>query len=483
MMRKIAFFLTVILCLVLAVDPALAQEKKKGKGGGGKGGGGKRRGKGGAPAQPGVPEGGAAVAASDELATLATKAFEAFRSKQMDSVYDNFDDAVKAKVSVDQLNQGWDPIAAQFGQFKSMGPIRALKQGPIEVRILPCTFEKTNKDFWIFFTGAKKIVGIAPMEPNKDIPPKPTPNPNGEPGEDIPIVVGSGQWALPGSLTLPVGDGPFPAVVLVHDAGAQDRDETIGANKPFQELAKGLSAKGVAVLRYEKRTKQHALAIASSATPLTVKEETVDDALAAVKTLRLNDAIDGKRVYVLGHGLGGMLVPRIGQGDPEIAGFIVLAGNYRSPADMIVDQRSYLATLNGPASTDAVKEINELKAEVAKIKALRPGVKPTSLFILGSAPEYWLDLRGYNPAEAAKAITKPMMIVRGERDFQVTAEDFAKWQEALTGKSNVTFKTYADLNHLFIAGKGKGAPAEYDQPGRIPQPVIDELAAWVKKKK
>ena len=72
------------------------------------------------------------------------------------------------------------------------------------------------------------------------------------------VTVGSGQWALPGTLTIPRGAGPFPGVVLVHGSGPNDRDETIGPNKPFRDLAQGLASKGIAVLRYEKRTKFYA---------------------------------------------------------------------------------------------------------------------------------------------------------------------------------------------------------------------------------
>ncbi len=87
------------------------------------------------------------------------------------------------------------------------------------------------------------------------------------------VTVGSGEWALPGTLTMPAGPGRFPAVVLVHGSGPNDRDETFGPNKTFKDLALGLASRGVAVLRYDKRTKVYGAKIA----PLkqfTVKEET-----------------------------------------------------------------------------------------------------------------------------------------------------------------------------------------------------------------
>ena len=97
------------------------------------------------------------------------------------------------------------------------------------------------------------------------------------------FTVGTGEWRLPGTLTLPVGvTKPLPALVLVHGSGPNDRDETILANKPFRDLAWGLASKGIAVLRYEKRTKEYATKLrAAGIRDLTVKEETIDDALSA----------------------------------------------------------------------------------------------------------------------------------------------------------------------------------------------------------
>jgi dienelactone hydrolase len=110
--------------------------------------------------------------------------------------------------------------------------------------------------------------------------------------------------------------------VLVHGSGPQDRDETIGPNKPFRDLAWGLASQGIAVLRYEKRTKKHAMKLVLIKNTITVKQETIDDALAAVALLRKTERIDPNRIFVLGHSLGGMLIPRIGARDPDVAHWI-----------------------------------------------------------------------------------------------------------------------------------------------------------------
>jgi dipeptidyl aminopeptidase/acylaminoacyl peptidase len=294
--------------------------------------------------------------------------------------------------------------------------------------------------------------------------------------EEREVTIGAGEWQLPGTLTLPEGAGPFPAVVLVHGSGPNDRDETIGPNKPFKDLAWGLASQGIAVLRYDKRTKVYGEQIAAL-TVFTANQETVDDAALAVDLLRQTSNIDAQRVFVLAHSLGGYLAPRIAQANASLAGLIIVAGLTRPPEDAMLEQYQYIAALDKdavPASTLA-----ELAAQVQAIKALQPGDESEPP-ILGAQTAYWLDLKDYRPADVARSIARPMLILQGERDYQVTLADFKNWQDALSGRSDVQFKTYADLNHLLLSGSGKSTPQEYQQAGSVAAAVISDIAAWVK---
>jgi dienelactone hydrolase len=285
---------------------------------------------------------------------------------------------------------------------------------------------------------------------------------------------------MPGTLTTPAGAAPFTAVELVHGSGPNDRDETVGGNKPFKDLAWGPASKGVAVLRYEKRTKQHGAKLASIRA-FTVKDEVLDDALAAVELLRKTEGIDAKRIFVLGHSLGGMLVPRIGRLDPNIAGLIALAGATRPLEDVIPEQLAYIFSVDGTISPEEQKQLDQAKEQAAKVKALKPEDANSSAIVFSAPVSYWLDLRGYNPPETAKELKQPLLILQGERDYQVTMDDFKRWNAALATKSNVTFKSYPSLNHLFIAGTGRSTPSEYDQAGHVVAQVIEDIAAWIKK--
>ena len=120
----------------------------------------------------------------------------------------------------------------------------------------------------------------------------------------------------------------------------------------------------------------------------------------------------------------------------------------------------------------------QLQQQVDAVKALTTqssGGAP----VLGVPASYWIDLKDYRPADLARGLTMPLLILQGERDYQVTMKDFQNWKDALAGQSNVTMKTYPDLNHLFIAGTGKSTPDEYQTPGNVALAVIQDIAAWI----
>ncbi len=415
--------------------------------------------------------------AAKARAFIAALANEDFAGARKD-----FDDAVDKALPEDKLRATWLATQKQFGAFKTQGAIRTERKDSYDIVTVACEFEKSAVDMRLVFDAKNRITGWQIKPPTKDIPYTPPAYVRTEAFVERPLTVGAEGWPLPGTLTLPKGDGPFPAVVLVHGSGPNDRDETIGPNKPFRDLAWGMDSKGIVVLRYEKRTREHALR-ASKEKGLTVKEETVDDAVAAVEALRGVKEVDPQRVFVLGHSLGAFVAPQIGARDPKLAGLILLAGNTRPLEDVILEQITYLIGLQGEPTEKTRAYLKKLSEQVARVKD--PGLKPDTPaedLPLNIPAPYWLGLRGYDPAATAAKLSMPLFLLQGERDYQVTLVDFDGWKKALAERKNVRFKSYPELNHLFMVGKGKATPGEDEQVGHVAPEVVDDVVAWIKER-
>ncbi len=396
------------------------------------------------------------------------------------TVEQQFTDAMKAALPPGALAAMWAKLLNQAGAYKSCGADpRVRRIDDKEMVITACEFERTTIDIQFAFDSAGRISGLV-FRPTVRTAPAYTLPSYAKPSSFVEreMTVGASEWALPATLTIPAGSGPWPGIVLVHGSGPNDRDETVGANKPFKDLATGLASRGIAVLRYDKRTMVHGAKVAAL-TNFTVRQEVIEDVLEAVKALRAQSFIDPRRVFVLGHSLGGMLVPRIGTADPTIAGWIVLAGAARPPEEALVAQTRYLAMVDGTMATEEQQAIDQATAINNSVRALKPEEANSGRMIAGAPASYWLDLRGYDPPSEAKRVKAPMLILHGERDFQVTAEEFARWKAALGSRRDVTVHSYPALNHLFIAGTGPGLPAEYQLPGHVAEEVIRDIATWI----
>jgi dienelactone hydrolase len=285
------------------------------------------------------------------------------------------------------------------------------------------------------------------------------------------VTVGDAKWVLPGTLTVPVGNGPFPGIVLVHGSGPNDRDETVLGTKVFKDLAEGLASRGIAVLRYEKRTKQFG---GRAGTKDTLDSETIEDAAQALKLIRTQPEVDPKRVFLLGHSLGGYAAPRIAEDDSALAGLVLLAANARPLEDVMVEQSENLGYTG--------KRLEGVKIEAQRVKELEHADRDAPQ-IMGAPVSYWLDLKGYDATALAKKLTVPMLILQGERDYQISMKDFALWKTALAGRKDVVLKSYPALNHLFVPGEGKSSETEYRKPGHVAPEVIEDVAKWITEKR
>jgi uncharacterized protein len=399
------------------------------------------------------------------------------------------------------LLQLWSQLRAKYGAFKAVGVgTGETVQAYLNVTV-PVYFEKATVPMIVTLDGPGKVAGLhlgnpgpaqTPGQPPASADPAasaaalPTPDGSAAPYVDPTVfteravTVGTDPWALPGTLSMPRGDGPFPAVVLVAGSGPNDRDETIGPNKPLRDLAWGLASQGIAVLRYDKRTLAYGSKLAGDAS-ITVREEVIDDALAAVDLLVSTADIDSSRIYLAGHSLGGYLAPRIAAGSSgRLAGIAVLEAPTSPLEDLILAQVTYLASDAGGGDAAAAAQLPKLREQVALVKsASLTASTPAADLPLGIPAAYWLDLRGYDPAALAKQAGGALFISQGGRDYQVPPSELQGWRAGLGAAATAAIHEYPAMNHLLMDGSGPARPAEYETAGHVTADLVADLGAWV----
>ncbi len=310
--------------------------------------------------------------------SIAQQLVTRFIQGDYEAVVQSLDESIKQQFPVERLQATWQALVAQVGEFKEQVGAHTFLIPSAELVIVTCAFANASLDFNVAFNEQDKIIGVTitqvgGVERQYTAVYEPPAYVNQDLFKEREVQFGKGEWVLPGRLSVPVGEGPFAAVLLVHGSGPNDRDETIGPNKPFRDLAWGLATQGFVVLRYDKRTKVYPQKMLELVNTITVKEEVIDDALEAISLLRSIPEVDSQRIVVLGHSLGGYLLPRIGAADTGIAGLIVLAGLCRPLEDTILDQFSYIYSLSGMLSEAQQRQLDELKKQVALVKISRFG--------------------------------------------------------------------------------------------------------------
>src|ERR1017187_7045905 len=400
-------------------------------------------------------------------AAIARKALDLLLAQN----YPEFAALASPQLKTNLNEQAFAKLGAQikgWGAVEKIGQPGIEEMGPTKVVTFPVSFaDKSIKArFAINVSGQVSVMYLMPGETEWTRPAYSKPDSFTERA----VTFGDDEWKLPGTLAVPKGAGPFPAVLLVQDFGPKDRDDSHAVLNPFRDLSDGLASRGAIVLRYEKRIGQYAERM--SGKPYTADDETVDDAVTALTFLRAQSAVDPKQVYLVGHGLGGYLAPRIAAEDGKLAGMVVMAANQRPLEDLMLDEVLTLG-IKG-------KDLEQSKAAVKRIKNLEQNdADAPATFGLPAA--YWLDLKGYDPAAEAQKLSVPILILYGERDFQVPKVDFDLWKSGLAGRKNVIARSYPVLNHPFVAGFGPSTEKEYDKPGHVAPEVVDDIAKFVGK--
>ena len=301
------------------------------------------------------------------------------------------------------------------------------------------------------------------------------------------IIIGENtKYPLNGLLTLPMDTTkPVPAVVFVHGSGSSNMDEKVGKLTPFKDLAEGLAKHGIASIRYDKRSFAHGFKmLKDKSRPITVKEETIEDAILATELLRKDSRIDPGKIFIIGHSMGGMLAPRIDAEGGDYRGLILMAGTPRKLEEVLIEQNEeVLSELKGLAKWLIRKQVQKLRRTFTGLYDLSDE-EATKKKVGGGTTLYYFKEMGEHPvSDYLIAMEKPMLIMQGEKDFQVKVDkDFKEYQNLLKGKSNAAFKLYANLNHAFVPsvyGSIMKANKEYNVEQHIGEEVIADIANWI----
>lgn len=271
-----------------------------------------------------------------------------------------------------------------------------------------------------------------------------------------------------------------PLVIFVHGSGPADRDETLGPNKPFRDLAQGLAQQGIVSLRYDKRTFTYQYDSKKMNDSMTIYEETIYDAIDAVKLARQFTFIDTTQIYILGHSQGAMCAPKIAELCPKLKGIMMMAAPITNLVDIIPKQVEYIAMLDDTLTNTEQMQLTSVKWMVDKIKSPTLSDKMPKAMLMGASARYWKSVLSYNQAITSKQLKIPVLIAGAGRDYQVPLTEYNAWKKELAGRSNVQFQSYPKLNHLFLEGEHRSEPSEYMIPGHIPQYVIDDLVKFIK---
>jgi hypothetical protein len=293
------------------------------------------------------------------------------------------------------------------------------------------------------------------------------------------------KYPLNGILSLPENcSSKVPAVVLVHGSGPTNMDEKVGNNYPFKDLAEGLSQRGIAALRYDKRTFVYGKEMKNE-TGLCVKEETIEDAVLAADLLRQDSRIDSNQIFIIGHSLGGMLAPRIDAEGGHFAGIIIMGGSPRKLEEILMEQNNdVLESLNMFLKMIAKKQIAALSSKFDKIYTLSDEEAKSTVVLGKYSRAYYFKEMGEHPSiNYLNVLVKPVLILQGDQDFHVSVDkDFKAYKDLLGEKSNVTFKLYPNLNHLFmpaVYGEILKMKKEYKIAQHVDKTVINDISDWI----
>ena len=324
--------------------------------------------------------------------------------------------------------------------------------------------------------------------------------------EDVTFTNSKFNIKLAGTITVPAGNGPFPAVIMITGSGLQNRNEEIMGHKPFLVIADFLSRNGIAVLRYDDRGFGKSQGDPTKAT----SADLATDVEAAFDFLKNYPKINPKMIGLMGHSEGGLIAPIVASGNPLVSFVVSLAGPGVNGEQIILRQNQDLGRLSG-LSDSVIKESTDINKKLYAVLKKEKDNNKAEVKILAvykeilekkKTPEADIEKSvnqlkatfGVNtytwfryfimtdPAIFWKKVKCPVLALNGEKDLQVSAmENLPAIENALksSGNKSVKIVSLPELNHLFQHCK-TGLPAEYGEIEETFSPeALQIIADWI----
>jgi esterase/lipase len=422
-----------------------------------------------------------AYAQNDSICTsIAVESVQWLKNDKSEKLYQHFTKNVADKLSKDNTKLIWNQLIEQYGNYNKIDTFASNLYEKNSL-IIDCilNFEKGDIKYRLTFNNENKIAGIF-FIPHKAAKAKDREPIKSDDFEESKFYWDYDSITFPSMLCIPTKQPIKAFVIFVHGSGPNDMDETIGPNKIFQQIAHNLAKQGIGSMRYDKRTYIAQQSKNKLSFPTDIQHIAINDAVAATKYASKIEGLEDVPIYIVGHSMEANAAPLIAQESDIVKGIILMAGNARPLEDLIVEQYKHIYARGGYSKAEKkdIKNIKKKAKNVKKLKKCLQSGKKVDLPLTNDTT-FWLSMNNYDAVETAKTLSIPILVLQGERDYQVTMTDFYIWKKELSNNPKNKFISYPSLNHLFIAGEGLSYPQEYQHQGDVSKIMLSDMATWI----
>ena len=397
---------------------------------------------------------------------VAINATSYFQNRKDNDFYILLDSNAKNNITLEQLSEEFDDIVKVYGQpveFDSE-EVQAIEREANAIVSVPVLFESGWMDVTYTINSTSSVINFKITASDKL-------DENGYNETQYVYKTSNGEGNA--VFTNTKGSEKTPLVILVHDQGYLDKNSTVGVRKVFRDLAYALADKGIASVRYD-RTNLDNDDIEDS---IALMQE---ELLAVYESCKNFEEIDNNRIYVLGYGVGGYLLPKLVE-RMDIDGLIIASSPCMDLHQSIYEKQMYEVECEVTMSEQNKKvRRKEIEASRDLIETL---VNPEDFYqdIFGYSSSFWIQLQSYDAIQTVENLNLPVLITQGSNDYEVSSNAYNQWQHGLKDSKLVSLKYYKNMDHLFTIRNSTSVPADCLSESTIADAFVNDISKFVQK--